>query len=76
MPANLRGMSNSDERLHTFMRIYEAEFGERLSESEAKLIADRLMYLFERLTRALPGERETHRPNSEDTGEVSVISQA
>jgi hypothetical protein len=67
-------MTMSNERLHEFMRIYEKEFGEKLSESEAKLIADRLMYFYERLARPLLSERkqdgEASRVDIGDFGDV------
>ena len=46
-------MNMGTERLQAFIRIYEAEFGERLTESQAKLLSVRLMDFYERLARPL-----------------------
>lgn len=55
-------MTIDDDRLREFMRIYEKEFGEELSEGEARIVSGRLMFLYERLARPLPSERKAWEP--------------
>ena len=60
------GMKVNDERLHAFIRIYEREFGESLTESQAKLLSGRLMDLYERLARPLPSEQRQYNTEGGD----------
>jgi hypothetical protein len=66
-------MNITDERLHEFMRIYKAAYGEDLSKGEAKLMADRLMFLYERLSRPLPSERAKGKPQNGEDGDIGDL---
>jgi hypothetical protein len=48
----------SDDDLKTFQEIYKEDFGEPISEGDARLMATRLIRLYEALTTPLPDERE------------------
>ena len=51
-------MQISDEDLEEFMRLYTAEFGERLSKEEASEVAGRFVDLYTLLAEPLPSEQE------------------
>lgn len=50
-------MRISDESAREFMQLYEAEFGEQISLDEAYEMGDRLVSLYEILSRPLPHEK-------------------
>jgi len=50
-------MPIAPERLQEFMRLYEEEFNEPLSEDEAREITSRLVELYMMLAEPLPSER-------------------
>lgn len=54
-----------DESIEEFMRIYEEDFGDRLTDGEARLMATRLLELYELLY-------SSDRPSS-DNDENSLI---
>lgn len=49
-------MEISEDRLHEFIHLYEAEFGESLSLNEAAVMTQRIMLLLEAILRPLPHE--------------------
>ncbi len=51
-------MSNSDDRLHEFICLYEAESGETLSLEYTRALASRLVQLYTLLIGPAPGEKD------------------
>ena len=52
-------MQVSEEELQEFTALYEAEFGEKLSKSEASEIAGNLAELYSLLAEPLPDEKRS-----------------
>lgn len=65
------GHKVSDERLEEFHRIYKETYGEELTPQEATEMAHRLLALYERLLRPLPGERASHPQAPEPPAQIS-----
>jgi len=53
-------MRLSKEQVEEFKQIYKEEFGKGLTDAEAEEIANRVMRLYELLSRPLPSERKDH----------------
>jgi hypothetical protein len=49
-------MHISDDRLKEFQRIYEETYGQEITLAEARERAQRLLMLYEIISRPLPGE--------------------
>lgn len=67
-------MPITPERLQEFRRLYEKEFGESISEDEAREIAPRLVELYMMLAQQLPSEQRAAtppEPPSQATGRTS-----
>lgn len=60
-----------DEHIKEFQLIYEEEFGEAISESEACLMATRLITLYEALSRPVPHE-EARLAGFQDSGNINL----
>lgn len=50
-------MAITKERLQEFMRVYEEECKEQITEDEAREIASRLLELYQLLAERLPSEK-------------------
>jgi hypothetical protein len=57
-------MHISDDRLQEFQRIYKETYGHEITLVEAREMAQRLLTLYEIISRPLPGE--DGRPSSSD----------
>jgi hypothetical protein len=53
----LAGMKIDEQDLREFMQLYEAEFSEKLSLEEARVLVGRLLELYVLLARPLPRDR-------------------
>jgi hypothetical protein len=60
-----------DEDSKEFQAIYQEDFGEAISESEARLMATRLITLYETLSRPLPHEEEPL-AGFQDSGNINL----
>lgn len=49
-----QGMQTTEKRLKEFQSLYEQEFGEKLSDEEARAMIHRLMALYQIILRPLP----------------------
>lgn len=58
-------MQIDPERLREFMRLYEEEFGEAITEDAAREIASRLLMLYLKLSESLPSEQKPGHAASE-----------
>lgn len=61
-----------DADIREFMEIYKEDFGEEISESEARMMASQLLRLYEALSRPLPSERERSLANPTSTDMLEV----
>lgn len=60
-------MTISKERLQEFIRLYEEEWKEQISEDEAREIASRLLELYQLLAEGLPSEINAEPPDPSET---------
>jgi hypothetical protein len=58
------GFGLTPEDIAEFMRLYEAEFGEPITEDEARMMASRLLFLYLELGKPLPFRPGTKPDNS------------
>ena len=61
-----------DSDVQEFKTIYEQEFGEMISDGQARIMASQVLRLYEALARPLPSEKKRLLASSPDTAMLDI----